>query len=274
MASFCRHLALLAILGIATSQDSPIDPKPTVLIYIPIHAGEDISHIQSLCDCAFDKRPTLGSTRYDVLLSISGESLPSHSSQLIQVLRSCLQRLNPHPRVLTYFKKLDEDTYRPLITPETKDDSWVSGPNSAFYDAFLEGDVYDNFVRHYDFVQQMETDVCTLVPGWLDALVQPMTANDDVLISGSSVASDCLYYAAFDYCAPTLSLMESLREHINGNALYRIHSNLSDLLSATRAIFENREPFDISIYEVAKLFKRKVRDQNVNFVGCFCVPKQ
>ena len=51
---------------------------------------------------------------------------------------------------------------------------WVGGPNEVFYRAlFREGDVFKAHIgcRGYDFVQQLETDVCPIRDGWLDALV-------------------------------------------------------------------------------------------------------
>ena len=222
-----------------------------LLIYIPFHVSEPPSHIAELCNCTLGVKPWRhrATLPFDILLSISGRLSNGNEQRLKTMLEDATAYINPRPRVFVEFSPLQSDRYIQDIAEEQKDDDWVSGPNTAFYDALLDGRIYQQYTKHYAFVQQMETDVCALKTGWLDELVAPMLdPSKHVLVSGASIKGDCLYYKGFDYCNPVKNIDSHMLKHVNGNALYRMGNELANVLLQARSMFQNSEPFDLAIY--------------------------
>ena len=252
----------------SVSSDPLVDlvasPRP-LLIYIPFHVTELEDHVAEFCDCTLKWQPWhAGSepTPFDVLLSISGPASAGHEVKLKAMLESAVAHVRPRPRVFVDFIPLTSDRYVQDVGAAEKDADWVSGPNTAFYDAMLDGRVYHRFVKHYRFVQQMETDVCALRDGWLDVLLAPMLVDDDLVVSGATIRSDCVYYKAWDRCDSVrvvISHSPHMYLHVNGNALYRVGAELASLLSQARLLFKNTEPFDLAMYWAAKALDMEVR---------------
>lgn len=235
-------------------------PRP-LLLYIPFHVSEPASHIADLCDCTFRRQPWRGRAAhaFDVLLSISGLTSAGNEAALKAMLEDAVAHIVPRPRVFVEFVQLRSDRYVLDVDESQKDDSWVSGPNTAFYDAFLDGHIFHKFVRHYRLVQQLETDVCALTDGWLDDLTKPAD-NGNVLISGATIRGDCIYIKKHDRCESSQDLEDHMRHHVNGNALYRISPDLATVLSQAKTAFHNSEPFDLAIYWVMKAKDMQVRE--------------
>ena len=82
--------------------------------------------------------------------------------------------------------------------------SSYAGPNAAFFANYLDGEAYERHVRHYTFVQQLETDCCAMAHGWLDALLAPMLDRRQVLVAGARLNVSCLHEddAKRDTCTP------------------------------------------------------------------------
>ena len=135
---------------------------------------------------------------------------------------------------------------------------WVGGPNEVFYRAlFREGDVFKAHIgcRGYDFVQQLETDVCPIRDGWLDALVaEAETALDTAAaISGARVESDLVCSARKDdgdECTAAADHPDYIRQHVNGNALYHMGDRLQGLLAGALELYHDW-PFDLAAYLTA-----------------------
>jgi len=234
-------------------------PRP-LLVYIPFHVSEPASHIADLCECTFRRQPWRGraSLVFDVLLAISGLKSAGNEAALKTMLEDAVAHIVPRPRVFVDFVQLQSDRYIHDVDDVHKDDTWVSGPNTAFYDAFLDGHIFSKYVRHYGLVQQLETDVCALADGWLDDLTQP--ADDgSVLISGATIRGDCIYIKMHDRCESSQDLGDHMRHHVNGNALYHISPDLATVLSQAKAAFHNSEPFDLAIYWAMKARGMQVR---------------
>lgn len=225
-------------------------PSPPLLLYIPFHVSENASALQDFADCTFDKHPwqsTINKTKFNVLLAISGLASDGRESELQAILKRAVSRLRPQPHVFVDFVHLQSDRYVAVIDEKRKDADWVGGPNTAFYDAFLDGHIHAKYTKHYAFVQQMETDVCSLQRGWMDHLLDPMT-NSNTLVSGATITSDCVYSKGNHHCESVYKLNPDLRLHINGNAMYRIGPELKTVLNAAKMAYGNREPFDLALY--------------------------
>lgn len=232
-------------------------PRP-LLLYIPFHVSEPSSHITDMIDCTFRLQPWRDQPThaFDVLLAISGLASAGNEQQLQRLLEDATAGILPRPRVFVEFVPLKSDRYVQDIDDQHKDADWVGGPNTAFYDAFLDGHIFHKYVQHYSLVQQLETDVCALKAGWLDDLVAP-AANKAVLISGSTIKVDCIYVRAHDRCE--INDDEHMRRHVNGNALYRVGADLTAVLTNAKAAFSNAEPFDLAIFWAVQAMGIEVR---------------
>ena len=237
-----------------TPSEITASPRP-LLIYIPFHVSEPTSHIGELCDCTFRLQPWRGraSMPFDVLLAISGRESAGNEAELQGILADAVANISPRPRVFVEFVQLKYDRYVHDVDADEKTNDWVGGPNTAFYDALLDGHIFHKFVSHYKLVQQLETDVCALKNGWLDDLVKP-AANETVLISGATVKGDCVYIKKHDNCEVVYEPddADQMHNHINGNALYRVGPDLASVLKLAKATYSNSEPFDMAIYWVMK----------------------
>lgn len=149
---------------------------------------------------------------------------------------------------------LKEDAYDKNILSS----KWVAGPNELFYRVMSrDGDVYLKFIEpgKYRFVQQLETDVCPIRDGWLEALIADAKAASLTasVISGARVESVLLCSAkkdGGDECTPSSAHPEYIRQHINGNALYRMDDRLQDLLDMASERYRPW-PFDVAAYLTA-----------------------
>jgi hypothetical protein len=193
--------------------NSEVTEQRPLLLYIPMHVSEPLENLQELCDRTLSKDPWVAKSgreqkdekgqiiplAFDILLVVSGPSEASHNAtKRFAVMRSMLEAatenmLPSSPRIFTDFKSVGVDRYNLNLAEEDKDSEWVSGPNSVFYDAFVEGgEIYEKYTRFYELVQQLETDVCALRGGWLLELLRPMLvlSDDDNDISGGEVKSE------------------------------------------------------------------------------------
>ena len=270
-----HHAVLLLSVGAALARAtagvaSVSGRRNAVLLYVPTHVNQPASHVQEYCDCLFAHSPFQQGERspFDVLLTVSGGDSDGRLTSLHTLLANCTAHLRPSPRVFVEFVKLATDDYAFGAKDEERSNDWVGGPNSAFYDACLDGHIYQTYVQHYDFVQQLETDVCALRAGWLGDLLQPLLDDKLLLVSGSTVQGDCAYDPRYDSCEPLKIAWQDaafMLDHVNGNAMYRICDDLRDALDASRTEFANSQPFDLSLY-----WTLVDMDMQVN-VGSVCV---
>lgn len=238
--------ALLTALALATTARHS---APRLLLYTPLHVSEPTGAVRDFVACLFGKRPSLRGLKFDVLVAVSGAQPDGRQEELKRILVDASGSAN----VAVSFTQLKDDTYAlSLSNDHRKGEQWVSGPNDAFYGAMLSGPVYDTYVRHYDLVQQLETDVCAMADGWLDVLVEPMLRDARLLISGARTACDCVYDAIHDVCEPISKQGDHMLAHVNGNAVYRVGTDLKNVLTKARNKYGNTEPFDLALYWTMK----------------------
>jgi hypothetical protein len=231
-----------------------------------MHSSEPASHLADLAACALSSAvaPSVKGERFDVLLAISGAH-PVRSDALGRVLRAAVAGLPPPiPRVEVTTVTLARDAYD-RAAAQRGDTSWVSGPNSAFYDALLDGHIRKHHVAGYDYVQQLETDVCGARRGWLDTILAAARARPHALVVGATLAGDCVWIEAHGECERVGGGGPGndgvLRSHVNGNALYRVNvtttptvlaaDDLGLLLSLARSALGDGEPFDLALWRAA-----------------------
>lgn len=138
------------------------------------------------------------------------------------------------------------------------DSKWTAGPNEVFYRVMSrDGDVYQQFIgpNNYRFVQQLEIDVCPVRDGWLDALIAEANAASMTMsvISGARVEGDTVCStkkSGAHECKPASAHPAYIRQHINGNALYRMGDELQALLDSARSR-HGQWPFDLAAYLAA-----------------------
>ena len=242
---------------IAAAPSSTHSPL-SLLLYIPVHVSETTEDVRRFAECLFGMRPSLLGTQFDVLLSVTGRALDGRQDELRAILRkaaSAQPGLRP-PVVHSTFTSTQDDTYAlGLADAQRKNTSWVSGPNAAFYGAFLNGSVHNSHVRNYKLVHQLESDVCAMQPGWLDVVVEPMLRDPGLIVSGAALSCDCVYDAIHDTCEPMANHLrdgDHLLRHVNGNAMYRPGRQLQHVLSVAAAKYGHTEPFDLAIYWTMK----------------------
>jgi len=232
--------------------------QPRLLLYIPMHVSEPASHLRGMADCLLSRQPSLAGLRYDLLVSLTG---PAASNGRERELQNIMAMVTTAP-VSVIFTLIKHDAYDLAVADDKRRGTqWVSGPNAAFFNAFLDGSIHANHIRHYDLVQQLETDVCAMRDGWLDALVEPALRNPSILISGAATSCDCVYDAIHDTCEPMHKHGEYMERHVNGNALYRIGGPLRQVLRKTRAKYGSTEPFDLAYYWALEAMGWLVREE-------------
>lgn len=242
-----RHLTILLLVLALAAHARP--PPPRILLYTPLHVSEPTDAVRAFAACLFGKTPSLRGLQFDVLVSVSGAQPDGRDAEVEEIISDAAHA----SKVAVTFTALQDDTYAlALSNDHRKDAEWVSGPNAAFYGALLSGPVYDAHTRHYDLVQQLETDVCAMADGWLDVLVEPMLRGASILVSGARTACDCVYDAIHDVCEPMSKYGDHMLGHVNGNALYRVGRELRDVLTKAQAKYGNTEPFDLALYWTLK----------------------
>lgn len=259
---------MLCILTAKTRPYSARQYPTSLLLYIPMHVSEPTSHLHQLGHCLFSHAPLLlhdQHVRVDVLLVLNGASSDGRRDVLRSILEEMVRPSLPHAHISVEFVETKKDRYDRhadkgasmlagnKTQPRASDVQWVSGPNSAFYDALHNGTVFEQHVRQYDLVQQLETDVCALRAGWLDALVEPMLSDARILVSGSTTRCDCVYVEETDTCEPLTRFEgDHMQRHVNGNAMYRVGADLAAVMARARTKYGNGQPFDLALYWTAQ----------------------
>lgn len=240
------RIALLTALALATTaRHAP----PRLLLYTPLHVSEPTDAVRDFAACLFGKRPSLQGLKFDALVAVSGAQPDDRQEELKRIFANASGSAN----VAVSFTQLKDDTYAlSLSNDHRKGEQWVSGPNDAFYGAMLSGPIYETYIRRYDLVQQLETDVCAMADGWLDVLVDPMLRDAKLLISGARTACDCVYDAIHDVCEPMTKHGDHMLAHVNGNAVYRVGKDLKNVLAKAQIKYGNTEPFDLAAYWTMK----------------------
>ena len=173
-------------------KETAVSSRPRTLLLIPLHTSQPEQHVEDFAACMFGHAPSLSGEAFDILLSWSGTYAPSDADVGIAVgaLGRATRDIAPRvPSIYTTFTELSDDHYDLDGSGGRK--ASFSGPNAAFYANLLQGKPYDLHARHYAFVQQLETDCCSMSPGWLDAMLAPVLADADVLVSGGRLNASC-----------------------------------------------------------------------------------
>lgn len=209
----------------------------SVLIYVPIHKPTWVS-MRRFYRAAFSHRPSSTIT-VDVCILISGVNKTLKSS-LEEVRQVFLKKRG-------IFNRVDAESHPEwggLYDRSRSQKDWVQGPNRVFYATMMTRN-HDK----YQFVLQMEMDVATLKKGWLDDIVSAMP--EEAVVSGAQLeAGDCIAEPKDGTCSMLSTQPKWIREHINGNALFRVGPQLTGLLQASTTHYPDW-PFDLAIYRAA-----------------------
>ena len=282
-----RHLqAAFLILLAATSATAGLSNKlprpapPGLLLWLPVHASEPNDHVQAVADCLFQRWPwpSLRGRGFDIVVTLAGDEkdvgadgLSERAAWMQSIIRASTRHLSPPPRVAALPITLAADAYD--VDEARGRRSSFAGPNELFYRAMAnagEGagsEGVGNATTHssaastslatliaqYAFVQVIETDCCATADGWLEALLQPMLANPALLISGSRGRGACWTGAEYGGCTPLVDAATPhahLRDHINGNAMYRVGPDLRRLATFARDRYGSTVPFDVALHLV------------------------
>lgn len=237
--------------------------RTNVLLLVPIHASEPVSNVESFFNCTLAVPPFRGfaSSLYDptlawlpspvgvdLLVVVSGRT--AAASRALRLVFRALAPRTPYVRRV-FFEEVAVGHARYDRSRASAD--WTQGPNDVFYDAVAEGGaVHGRYTRRYTFLQQLETDVCAMRPGWLAAALAPMY-DHRVVVSGSSLKGGCTMSADRQHpCFPAGRLAHAaVRYHLNGNALYRPGPQLRELAAAARANFSGWS-FDVALWLAAE----------------------
>ena len=106
----------------------------------------------------------------------------------------------------------------------------------------------------------METDCCALQAGWLDTLLEPMLLNPGFLLSGSRPRAACYSAAEHGGTGCRVRLPAGAREHINGNALYRVGPGMQALVRDAMALSTTEFPYDLAMFLVRNENQSHVHD--------------
>jgi hypothetical protein len=152
-------------------------------------------------------------------------------------------------------------------TPAGRDGGATSAPAldgsttaSASRQPALPPSIYHRHIAPYAFVQVVETDCCALQAGWLDTLLEPMLLNPGLLLSGSRPRA--AYYGPAEHGGTgcRLRLPAGAREHINGNALYRVGPGMQALVRDAMALSMTELPYDLAMFLARKDNQSHVHD--------------
>jgi hypothetical protein len=108
-------------------------------------------------------------------------------------------------------------------------------------------EVYDNYVSKYEFLFQMETDVYPIRDGWIDELKRIPKSGNAEIIFGSPVRETMFFHSRNRSCENSSFHYDYVRNHINGNALYKISDSLQESLQRSIKTKPNW-PFDLGLY--------------------------
>jgi hypothetical protein len=265
-------------------QGAPPASAP-LLVWLPVHASEPDDALRAALACLFHQwTPSLTGLSFDVLVTLAGDarvaaSLRARAADAVAAVSAGTDHIRPRPRVLAHPVVLATDVYD--VDEAHGRRSSYAGPNALFYhvmqglqDGSLrpessavavahggggsgggggggQGIVVTTAMASYTFVHIMETDCCAAAHGWLDALLQPMLQDPHILISGSRGRGACWTGAEHGGCKPSVDPATPhahLRDHINGNALYRLGPELGAMIEAARAKYRERVPFDVALH--------------------------
>ena len=277
--SLAAFLVLLAA-SAGLSNELPRPVSPTLLLWLPVHASEPDGHVHAVADCLFQRwpRPSLNGQGFDVVVTLAGDGkgmgadgLSARAASMQSIIQASIRHLSPPPRVAALPITLAADAYD--VDEGRGPRSSFAGPNELFYGAMAnagEGagsEGAGNTTTHsspassslsallarYAFVQVVETDCCATADGWLDALLQPMLDDPALLISGSRGRGACWTGAEYGGCTPLVDAATPhahLRDHINGNAMYRVGPDLRRLVTFARDRYGSTVPFDVALHLV------------------------
>ena len=193
--------------------------------------------------------------------------LTSRAASVRSIIADGVAHLGPAlPRVTALPVLLTTDAYD--VDEARGRASSFAGPNELFYRAMggveaggggdsgsgNDADPVAATIARYQFVQVIETDCCATGDGWLDVLLRPVLKDPDLLISGSRGRGACWTGAEYGGCRPTVDPATPhahLRDHVNGNAMYRVGGELSQLIAAARAQYGATVPFDMAMHLVS-----------------------
>ncbi len=222
----------------------------SVLVHVPSHTSESNSDFDSFLRCAFGTTPSFkneSDLHVDVLLVVSGE--PS-SSRIKRWSNSLANYVSPYGfGVFTEPFMPNSDVYdKTRSSPR-----WTAGPNEEFYAVMAEGyPLYERHTQRYDFVLQMETDVCTVGVGWLDKLLTGMTEQPvEILVSGATIRGECVHESKSGRCEDAIQKPDWVQKHINGNGLYKMTADLQHLFNHSLSMYHDW-PFDLATWLSAR----------------------
>jgi hypothetical protein len=193
--------------------------------------------------------------------------MTERAASLQSIITDGVQHLSPPPRVTALSIILSADTYD--VDEARGRSSSFAGPNELFYRAMIQderepegvisttklpSDSLPALIARYAFVQVVETDCCATADGWLDDLLKPMKDDPDLLISGSRGRGACWTGAEYGGCKPMVDPAiphAHLRDHINGNAMYRVGRDLTQLIASARDIYGSTVPFDVALHLIS-----------------------
>ena len=253
-------------------------PPRLLLIWLPVHASEQDGYLLAAVDCLFQRwTPSVDGLSFDVLVTLAArdgtadaDGLHARLPALQSIIADGVAHLGPPPPHVTALPVLlTTDAYDVDEAPGRA--SSFAGPNELFYRAMGGlraggladsggdgggGNVADPVaatIARYPFVQVIETDCCATGDGWMETLLQPMLTDPALLISGSRGRGACWTGAEYGGCRPTVDPATPhahLRDHVNGNAMYRVGGELSQLIAAARAQYGATVPFDVAMHLV------------------------
>ena len=268
----------------------PRPASPSLLLWLPLHASEPNDHVHAVADCVFQRwpRPSLRGHGFDIVVTLAGDEqdvgadgLSARAAWMQSIIQASTRHLSPPPRVAARPITLSADTYD--VDEARGRRSSFAGPNELFFRAMAnagEGagsEGVGNATTHpstassplatliaqYAFVQVIESDCCATADGWLDALLQPMLANPALLISGSRGRGACWTGAEYGGCTPLIDPATPhahLRDHINGNAMYRVGPDLRRLATLARDRYGSTVPFDVALHLVGECGANRTAD--------------
>ena len=233
--------------------------RQPVLFYVPFYVSEATERLDEFAECLCKYDIGKHVPGFDVLIALNGPESINNEADIQKQVSSKLHNCGKPVDVFVEFVTLENDNYEKGSTKQRSTD-WVSGPNTVFYGAMYNGTVFEQYTRHYQYIFQLESDVCFLRDGWLDTLLEPMLKNEKLIVVGTTIKGDCVHNPKFNVCEPATAHPVFIQQHINGNALYRIGPGLAGLLKHARTVFD-KWPFDLAMFLSAQQLESLVRAQ-------------